>query len=163
MDAMSSTLLHMRQQLTDSHRQITSLNEENARLKSLCQSTPNGTTHIDSSSNVSTTGNSNNNNIKSSQKRAHPSNRTTQNIIATEKFKPTATSLYDVDEIVSSSPPPPPPPLPSTSSLNEMMEIESNTSTSTNSTNNNINNINNNNNQHIKRTNPLENGINVTP
>lgn len=51
MDAMSSTLLHMRQQLNDSHRQISLLNEENARLKTLCQtttnslSTPNGTTH----------------------------------------------------------------------------------------------------------------------
>ncbi|CAF1243454.1 unnamed protein product [Adineta steineri] len=51
MDAMSSTLLHMRQQLNDSHRQITILNEENTRLKTLCQSTnnplntPNGTTH----------------------------------------------------------------------------------------------------------------------
>lgn len=50
MDAMSSTLLHMRQQLNDSHRQISLLNEENARLKTLCQtttnslSTPNGTT-----------------------------------------------------------------------------------------------------------------------
>jgi hypothetical protein len=152
MDAMSSTLLHMRQQLTDSHRQIMSLTEENARLKSLCQNplnTPNGTTHTDLSSIGSTTNN------KSSQKRPHPSNRTTQNLIATEKLKTATTNLYDVDEIASSSPPPPP-----TSSLNEMMDIESNTltSTSTNSTNNNINNNNN-----LKRTNPLENGINVTP
>lgn len=51
MDAMSSTLLHMQQQLNDSHRQISLLNEENARLKTVCQtttnpiSTPNGTTH----------------------------------------------------------------------------------------------------------------------
>ena len=161
MDAMSSTLLHMRQQLTDSHRQITSLSEENARLKALCQSTatplttPNGTAHTDLSSIVSTTPA---NNIKSSQKRPHPSNRTTQNLITTEKLKAT-TSLYDVEETPSSSPP--------TLSSNEMMEIESNplTSTSTNSTNNNRNNLNNNNNnnQHIKRTNLLENGINVTP
>lgn len=49
MDAMSSTLLHMRQQLNESHRQITMLNEENARLKNLSQSTTtNGTNHTDS-------------------------------------------------------------------------------------------------------------------
>ena len=48
MDAMSNTLLHMRQQLTDSHRQIAELNEENARLKTsheLITNTPNGTAH----------------------------------------------------------------------------------------------------------------------
>jgi hypothetical protein len=164
MDAMSSTLLHMRHQLTDSHRQITILNEENARLKTLYQSTtnplstPNGTTHTDSSSIVSTTTNTNtnNNNIKLPQKRAHPSNRTTQNVTTTDRLK-TTTNLYDADE--TTSPPPP------QSSSNEMMDTESNilTSTSTNSTNNNINNNNNNNNQNIKRTNLLENGINVTP
>ncbi|UJR34015.1 hypothetical protein I4U23_021429 [Adineta vaga] len=37
MDAMSNTLLHMRHQLNESHRQISSLNEENTRLKTLCQ------------------------------------------------------------------------------------------------------------------------------
>ena len=47
-EAMSSTLLHMRQQLNESHRQITMLNEENARLKNLSQSTTNGTNHADS-------------------------------------------------------------------------------------------------------------------
>ncbi len=157
MDAMSSTLLHMRHQLTESHRQITLLNEENARLKTSCQSTmnplntQNGITHTDSSSIVSTTTtNTNNNNIKLSQKRPHPPNRTTQNIVTTEKLK-TTTNLYDVDETTS----------PQTSPSNEIMDTESNTLTSTNSTNN-INN-NNNNNQHIKRTNLLENGINATP
>ena len=168
MDTMSGTLLHMRQQLNDSHRQITLLNEENARLKTLCQSTTNslntqnGTNHTDSSSIVSTTTTNNNNNVKLSQKRPHPSNRTTQNIITADKLKPT-TNLYDVEEtgsspLASSSQEEPPP-----SSSHEMMETESNTltSSSVNSTNNNINN--NNNNQHIKRTNPLENGINVTP
>jgi hypothetical protein len=138
MDAMSSTLLHMRQELTHSHRQITLLNEENARLKTLSQSTtnsintPNGTTHTDSSI-VSTTTNN-----KSSQKRPHPSNRTTQNVATTNKLK-TATNLYDVDETS----------LPTGS--NEMMDVES--ITLTNSTNN----------QHLKRTSPLENGINITP
>jgi hypothetical protein len=33
MDALSNTLLHMRQQLTESHRRITVLNEENIRLR----------------------------------------------------------------------------------------------------------------------------------
>jgi hypothetical protein len=161
MDAMSSTLLHMRHQLTDSHRQMTLLNEENARLRTLCEpstNTLNGTTHINSSSIVSTTtntNNNNNNNIKLPQKRPHPSNRTTQNVITTDKVKST-TNLYGVDETTSS--------LQLQPSSNETMDTESNklTSTSTNSTNN--NNINNNNNnQHIKRTNLLENGINVTP
>jgi len=164
MDAMSSTLLHMRHQLTDSHRQINLLYEENARLKTLCQSTTNnplntlnGTIHTDSSSMVSTTTTNTSNNIKLPQKRPHPSNRTTQNIITTEKLK-TTTNLYDVDETTSPT---------TRSSSNEMMDTASNTltSTSTNSTNNNLNNNNNtnNNNQHIKRTNPLENGINVMP
>ena len=160
-DAMSSTLLHMRHQLNDSNRQINILTEENTRLKTLCQSTttPNGTTHTDSSTIVSTTTNTNNNNnnTKLPQKRPYPSNRTTQNVPTPNKVK-TTTNLYDVDETTS-----PPPPAPSSS--NEMMDTESNTLTSTsmNSTNNN-NNINNNNtNQHHKRTNPIENGINVTP
>ncbi len=153
-DAMSNALLHMRQQLTDSHRQITLLNEENARLKTLCQSTtntPNGTTtHTDSSSIVSTTTNTNNNNAKLPQKRAHSSNRTTQSVVTTNKIKTTTTNLYDVDETTS------PPSLPISLPSNEIMDIE------TNSTNNNIYN-NNNNNEHLKRTNPLENGINITP
>lgn len=164
MDAMSSTLLHMRQQLNDSHRQITSLNEENARLKASSQlptnplTTSNGTTHTGSSSVVSTntTVNSNSSNIKSPLKRPHPSNRTIQNVMAIEKLKAT-TSLYDADEAASFAPPP-------SSSSSERMNTEPDTLTSTNSTNNNLNNLNNNNNnQHVKRTNPLENGINVTP
>ncbi|CAF3343415.1 unnamed protein product [Rotaria sp. Silwood1] len=161
MDAMSSTLLHMRQQLTDSHQQITLLSEENARLKNLYQSTnkslitPNGTIHTDSSSIISTMTNINNNNNKLSQKRPHSSNRTTQNVATTNKLK-TTTNLYDLDETISSPLVPPP-----SSSSHEMMDVESNTSTSMNSTNNNNNN-NNNNNEHLKRTNTLENGINVT-
>jgi hypothetical protein len=151
-DAMSSTLLHMRHQLNDSHRQINILTEENTRLKTLCQSTttPNGTTHTDSSTIVSTTTNTNNNNTKLPQKRPHPSNRTTQNVPTTNKVK-TTTNLYDVDETTS------PPSLPISLPSNEIMDIE------TNSTNNNIYNNNNNNNEHLKRTNPLENGINITP
>lgn len=35
MDAMSGLLLHLRQELAASNRLITSLNEENARLKTL--------------------------------------------------------------------------------------------------------------------------------
>ncbi|CAF0739979.1 unnamed protein product [Rotaria sordida] len=161
MDAMSSTLLHMRQQLTDSHQQIISLSEENARLKTLCQSTnkslntPNGTIHTDSSSIVTTTTNNNN---KLPQKRPHSSNRTTQNVATTNKLK-TTTNLYDIDE--TTSPPLVPPP----SSSNDIMDVESNISTSMNSTTtttNNNNNNNNNNNEHLKRTNALENGINIT-
>ncbi|CAF1243432.1 unnamed protein product [Adineta steineri] len=163
MDAMSSTLLHMRQQLNDSHRQITILNEENTRLKTLCQSTnnplntPNGTTHTDSSSITSTTNAHNN---KLPQKRSHSSNRTTpQNINTSNKIK--TTNLYDAEETIS---PPPPLPQPTSLSSNEMMDVETDTlaSISTNSTNNNINN-NNNNNENLKRTNSLENGINITP
>ncbi|CAF1248085.1 unnamed protein product [Adineta steineri] len=161
MDAMSSTLLHMRQQLNDSHRQITILNEENTRLKTLCQSTnnplntPNGTTHTDSSSITSTTNAHNN---KLPQKRSHSSNRTTpQTINTSNKIK--TTNLYDADDTIS-----PPIPQPTSLSSNELMDVETDTSTSisTNSTNNNINN-NNNNNENLKRTNSLENGINITP
>ncbi|CAF3645578.1 unnamed protein product [Rotaria socialis] len=158
MDAMSSILLHMRQQLTDSHQQITLLNEENARLKSSCPSTtktlntPNGSNHTDSSSIASTMTNSN----KLSQKRSHSSNRTTQNVATTNKLK-TSTNLYDVDETHS-------PPLAPLSS-NETMDVESSilTSTSTNSTTTTTtnNNNNNNNSEHLKRTSTLENGINV--
>ncbi|CAF2117805.1 unnamed protein product [Rotaria magnacalcarata] len=157
MDAMSSILLHMRQQLTDSHQQIALLNEENARLKSSCPSTiktlntPNGSNHTDSSSIASTMTNSN----KLSQKRSHPSNRTTQNVATANKLK-TPTNLYDVDETHS-------PPLVPLSS-NETMDVESSilTSTSTNSsTITTTTTNNNNNNEHLKRTNTLENGINV--
>ncbi len=41
MDAMSNTLLHIRNQLNDSHRQINLLNEENAHLKILYESNNN--------------------------------------------------------------------------------------------------------------------------
>jgi hypothetical protein len=85
MDAMSNTLLHMRNQLNDSQRQINLLNEENIRLKTLYESnsttinindlTPNGSSHTDRS-----------------DKRLHSSNRTTPN-----KLKST-NNLYDVDE-----------------------------------------------------------------
>lgn len=156
MDAMSSTLLHMRDQLTDSHRQIAQLNEENSRLKALCQSThkslntPNGANHTDSSSIISKTTNAINNN-KSSQKRPHPSNRTIQNITTTNKLK-TTNNLYDVDETTS-----PPPPL-SSSTSNQMMDTES-VSISVNSTIT----TNDNNTENLKRTNSLENGINTTP
>ncbi|CAF1116498.1 unnamed protein product [Adineta steineri] len=52
MDAMSNTLLHMRSQLIDSHRQIQNLSEENIRLKNLYES--NGTNHIAEKSNRTT-------------------------------------------------------------------------------------------------------------
>lgn len=157
MDAMSGILLHMRQQLSDSHQQIALLNEENARLKTMCQSTaktlntPNGTNHTDSSSTVSTITNNNNNTNKLSQKRPHPSTRTTQNIATTNKIK-TTTNLYDTDENKSSPLAP--------SSLNETMDVESNTLTST-TMNSTTTNSTTNNNEHSKRTTTLENGINV--
>ncbi|CAF1151334.1 unnamed protein product [Adineta ricciae] len=53
-DTMSNALLHMRHQLSEAHRQISLLNEENARLKTFGQSTtntlntPNGTSLSDS-------------------------------------------------------------------------------------------------------------------
>jgi len=85
MDAMSNTLLHMRNQLNDSQQQINLLNEENIRLKTLYESnsttinindlTSNGSSHTDRS-----------------DKRLHSSNRTTPN-----KLKST-NNLYDVDE-----------------------------------------------------------------
>ena len=176
MDAMSSTLIHMRHQLTDSHHQITLLNEENARLKAQCQSltkalnTPNGTIHTDSSSIASsaantptttttatTTTTTTTNINKSTHKRPHSSNRTIQNIIPKNELTG-ATSLYDLDEMTSS---------PQISSLNQVMaDVERNTLTSVNSTtanNNNNNNYNHNNSEHIERTSSFENGLNVVP
>lgn len=160
MDTMSSTLLHMRQQLVESHRAISQLNEENTRLRTLCPSTTttNGTLHPDPS-NLSTTP-AIAASTKSGQKRSHPSSRTTPNLVPASKFKVTST-LYEVDETRT----------PPVSASTELMDVESLVLTSTNSitTNDhdhdNDNNYNNNNNtnQHLKRINPLDNGINVTP
>ena len=168
MDTLSSTLLHMRQQLAESHRAITQLNEENCRLRTLCppttttssSSTSNGTLHPDLSttSAIATS-------TKSAQKRSHPSSRTTPNLVPASKFKMTST-LYDIDGTRS----------PTVSASTELMDVESLVLTSTNSKtthedendddaggDDNYNNNNNNANQHLKRINPLENGINVTP
>jgi hypothetical protein len=104
MDTMSNTLLHMRHQLTESHRQITLLNEENVHLRTLCESnnntlmtinpipsndsTPNGMTHTDTS-NVPPSTNPNRN------KRPHPSNRTTPNF---ESIALTSTSMNSTND-----------------------------------------------------------------
>jgi len=124
MDAMSSTLLHLRQQLMDSHQTITKLNEENTRLKSLCQSatntttaatTSNGTTHSESSTITPTSATSS---TKSAQKRPHSSNRTTPNTVTGNKVT-TTTNLYDVEGGISSS----------LRSSNETMDVDSNSYT----------------------------------
>ncbi len=130
MDAMSNTLLHMRNQLIDSHRQINFLTEENIRLKTLYESTTinindsksNGTNHTDRSDTS----------IKC--KRLHSSNRTTPNIDITN-------NLYHLDRTTSPSP---------ISSLNQIMDVDSIP----------LNSINNDNNQHSTKSTLLENGIN---
>ena len=59
MDAMSGVLLHLQQELVESNRKISSLNEENSRLRNLCQSlgnsssASNGTVHLEASTNSS--------------------------------------------------------------------------------------------------------------
>jgi hypothetical protein len=104
MDGMSNTLLHMRNQLTDSHRQINLLNEENTRLKTLYES---------NNSNISTTINSNDSTLNGTShtdrselviknKRLYSSNRTTPNIDITKKLKST-NNLYDLDELTGIS------------------------------------------------------------
>jgi len=130
MDAMSNTLLHMRNQLIDSHRQINFLTEENIRLKTLYESTiinindskSNGTNHTDRSDTS----------IK--YKRLHSSNRTTPNIDITN-------NLYHVDRTTSPSP---------ISSLNQIMDVDSIP----------LNSTNNDNNQHSTKSTLLENGMN---
>lgn len=92
MDALSSTLLHMRNQLNDSHRQINLLNEENIRLKTLYQS------NIINTNDSTTNGTNHRNKYDISQKikRIHSSNRTTPNIDITN-------NLYNVNETTISS------------------------------------------------------------
>jgi hypothetical protein len=98
MDAMSNTLLHMRNQLTDSHREINLLKEENVRLKSLygtdtsmtinaSDSTPNGTNHRDQS------------NIPTKTKRSHLLIRTTPTIDVTPSAISSLNQMMDVDSI----------------------------------------------------------------
>jgi hypothetical protein len=94
MDAMSNTLLHMRNQLNDSHRQINLLNEENTRLKTLYESSNNNTSITininDSTSNG--TNHTDRSDVSIKNKRLNSSNRTTPNIDITN-------NLYDVDSI----------------------------------------------------------------
>jgi len=136
MDAMSNTLLHMRNQLNDSHRQINLLNEENTRLKTLYESNninssntinindsmPNGTSHTNRSD------------VSIKNKRLNSSNRTTPNIDITN-------NLYHVDRTTSPSP---------ISSLNQIMDVDSIP----------LNSTNNDNNQHSTKSTLLENGMN---
>ena len=110
MDAMSNTLLHMRNQLTDSHREINLLKEENIRLKTLYES--NGTININESTSNGTN-HTDRSDVSTKNKRSHLLNRTTPNI----------------DKLKTTSPP-------SVSSLNEIMDVDS---ISLNSTNNDSN------------------------
>ncbi len=77
MDAMSNTLLHMRNQLNDSHRQINLLNQENTRLKTLYQSNNSNTLNDSTSNGINHTDRSD---ISIKNKRLNSSNRTTPNI-----------------------------------------------------------------------------------
>jgi hypothetical protein len=107
MDALSSTLLHMRNQLNDSHRQINLLNEENIRLKTLYQS------NIINTNDSTTNGINHTNKYDISQKikRIHSSNRTTPN------------NFYNVNETTSST-------------LDQIMDIDSISLNSINNDNN---------------------------
>ena len=93
MDAMSNTLLHMRNQLTNSQREINLLKEENIRLKTLYES--NGTININESTSNGTN-HTDRSDVSTKNKRSHLLNRTTPNIDVTNKLK-AINDFYDID------------------------------------------------------------------